>query len=93
MKQPLFRALYLDKMLEQCEDVYSERDTKFKQLIKSFKTVEDSDYEVPKSLQKVLRKYQKYGYRWLKTLEDFGFGGILADDMGKAFKISKICIL
>ena len=93
MKQPLFRALYLDKMLEQCEDVYSERDTKFKQLIKNFKTVEDSDYEVPKSLQKILRKYQKYGYRWLRTLENCGFGGILADDMGLGKTLQVITFL
>ncbi len=93
MKQPLFRALYLDKMLEQCEDVYSERDAKFKQLVKNFKTVEDSDYEVPKSLQKVLRKYQKYGYRWLRTLENCGFGGILADDMGLGKTLQVITLL
>lgn len=29
-----------------------------------------------------LREYQLDGFKWLKTLADFGFGGILADDMG-----------
>ena len=42
----------------------------------------DSDYEVPESLKKTLRKYQRTGYRWLRTLAQNGFGGILADDMG-----------
>ncbi len=93
MKQPLYRALYLDKMLEQCQDVYSERDFKFKQLIKNFKTVEDAEYEVPKSLQKILRKYQKYGYRWLRTLENCHFGGILADDMGLGKTLQVITLI
>ena len=82
MELPAYRALYLDKMLEQTEDLYAVRDRKFKQLIKEFKTVEDSDFEVPDSLTKTLRKYQKEGYRWLRILDRYGFGGILADEMG-----------
>ena len=34
------------------------------------------------SLHNVLRKYQRDGYRWLRTLDGYGMGGILADDMG-----------
>lgn len=82
MQLPAYRALYLDKMLEQTEDLYAVRDKKFKQLIKEFKTVEDSDFEVPDSLAQTLRKYQKEGYRWLRILDRYGFGGILADEMG-----------
>lgn len=29
-----------------------------------------------------MRKYQRDGYRWLRTLDGYGMGGILADDMG-----------
>lgn len=93
MQLPLYRALYLDKMLEQCESVYSDRDVRFKKLIKNFKTVEDSEYEVPEELNTVLRKYQKYGYRWLRTLESCGFGGILADDMGLGKTLQVIAVL
>ena len=32
--------------------------------------------------KKTLRKYQRDGYRWLRTLDGYGMGGILADDMG-----------
>lgn len=39
MKLPLYRALYLDKMLEQCSGIYTDRDSHFKKLIKNFKTV------------------------------------------------------
>ena len=44
--------------------------------------MKDSEYTPPASLQKVLRKYQRDGYRWLRTLDGYGMGGILADDMG-----------
>ncbi len=82
MHIPAYRALYLDKMLENQEGLYSDRDRHFKELIKEFKTVADSDYEVPAHLKKTLRPYQKEGYRWLRTLDHYGFGGILADEMG-----------
>ena len=54
----------------------------FRQLSRSFHAVKDSEYTPPASLQKVLRKYQRDGYRWLRTLDGYGMGGILADDMG-----------
>ncbi|RHP44725.1 ATP-dependent helicase [Clostridium sp. AF32-12BH] len=57
------------------------------------KSVEDSDYAVPDSLKQVLRGYQKTGYRWLKTLDVNGFGGILADDMGLGKTIQIITLL
>ena len=41
----------------------------------------------------MLRKYQKYGYRWLRTLENCGFGGILADDMGLGKTLQVIAVL
>ena len=78
-----YRAFYLDKLFrENGENVILKRDSYFKNLIRDMKTVEDSDYEVPESLRPILREYQKTGYRWLRTLETLGFGGILADDMG-----------
>ncbi|MCM1540519.1 MAG: DEAD/DEAH box helicase [Blautia sp.] len=93
MQLPLYRALYLDKMLEQCDGIYTNRDSHFKKLIKNFKTVEDSDYEIPETLRSVMRKYQKHGYRWLRTLESSGFGGILADDMGLGKTLQVIAVL
>jgi len=79
---PMSRALYLDAALKQEEDVSFERDASFKKLIRDFKTVDDSDFVVPKRLDGILRNYQKTGFRWLKTLDAYRFGGILADDMG-----------
>ena len=93
MQVPAYRALYLDKMLEQMQDVYTDRDRRFKALIKEFKTVEDADFEVPASLCGTLRKYQTAGYRWLRTLAQYGFGGILADEMGLGKTLQVIAVL
>lgn len=93
MKIPVYRALYLNKMLEQSENVYLERDKHFRNLIKEFKTVEDSDFEVPAQLHTVMRNYQVQGFKWMKTLEQYGFGGILADDMGLGKTLQMISVL
>ena len=79
---PKYRALYLDQILKQSEDIEINRDKYFKQIIRDVKSVEDADYEVAKGIQASLRVYQKTGYRWLRTMASYGFGVILADDMG-----------
>ncbi len=93
MHLPLYRTLYLDKMLEEHESVYSNRDSCFKAVIKGFKTVKDADFEEPESLSKIMRKYQKNGYKWLRTLETWQFGGILADEMGLGKTLQVIAVL
>jgi hypothetical protein len=93
MHLPLYRAIYLDKMLESCQEIYASRDHYFRNLVKNFKTVGDSDYELPDSLKKVLRNYQKYGYKWMRVLSENRFGGILADDMGLGKTAQVISVL
>ncbi len=93
MHLPLYRTLYLDKLLEANEAIYSDRDKYFKNMVKSFKTVADADYEVPAELKNTLRKYQREGYRWIRTLASYGLGGILADDMGLGKTLQTITAL
>lgn len=90
---PTYRALYLDKLLEKNEEIYDSRDSHFRALVKNFKTVSDANYEVPKSIRPIMRGYQRTGYRWLRTLEQSGFGGILADDMGLGKTLQVIAVL
>lgn len=93
MHIPAYRALYLDKMLEKNDSFYVNRDKHFKSLIKEFKTVKESDFEVPEELQNVMRNYQIAGFKWIRTLENYGFGGILADDMGLGKTLQTISVL
>lgn len=93
MHLPAYRALYMDKLLEENENIYNTRDSHFRKMVKNFKTVSDADFEEPESLSHILRGYQKNGYKWLKTLETYGFGGILADDMGLGKTLQMIAVL
>ncbi len=93
MQIPAYRALYLNKMLEEHEDITARRDSNFRSLIRGFKTARDSDFEVPASLRPVLRPYQVYGFKWMETVKSFGFGGILADDMGLGKTLQMIAVL
>ncbi len=92
VKLPLYRAMYLDKLLEKNEEIYSNRDSHFREIVKDFKTVKDADFEVPPSLREVMRGYQRTGYRFLRTLEEYRLGGILADDMGLGKTLQVIAV-
>ncbi len=93
VKVPLYRALYLDKLLEKNEEIYSSRDSYFREMVKDFKTVNDADFEEPSSLSGIMRGYQRNGYRWLRTLEAYRLGGILADDMGLGKTLQILAVL
>ena len=91
---PLYRASYIDAVLtSHNSDIQSHRDRYFKSLIRDMKSVADSDYEVPDAMNPILRDYQKTGYRWLCTIAQLGFGGILADDMGLGKTLQIITLL
>ncbi len=90
---PLYRALYIDKLLESNDEIYGHRDKIFKQIIKDFGTIKDSDLEIPFTLENTLRKYQQYGHKWIRTLTHNNFGGILADEMGLGKTLQVISVL
>ena len=90
---PLYRALYLNKMLEDHDNIALERDASIRQIVRTFNSVKESDYAVPDNLKGVLRNYQEYGYKWLRMLIDSNFGGILADDMGLGKTIQFISVI
>ncbi len=92
---PKYRALFLDSIANEAAERGASplsRSRDFKAIISSF-VGEDSIAPVPESLDKVLRDYQKTGYRWLGLLKRNGFGGILADDMGLGKTIQVLALL
>ena len=50
-------------------------------------------FPLPAGLKGLLRDYQKFGFKWLKTLEYYRLGGILADDMGLGKTLQIIALL
>lgn len=93
IQMPVYRALYLDKMLESHEELVAGRDRHYRNLIRNFKTIRDADFDIPQGIDGELRPYQEYGYKWLRTLENAGFGGILADDMGLGKTLQVLTLL
>ncbi len=90
---PKYRALYLNGQLKEHPSIRAVKNKAFKELVRNMKTVEDNDFEVPESLDNILREYQKRGFLWMKTLKHNGFGGILADDMGLGKTLQVISFL
>ncbi len=90
---PKYRALYLEQLLRRRTGVQFSRDEAVRALSRRLREAGDTDYPVPDSLRGVLRGYQVTGYRWLRTMEELGFGGILADDMGLGKTLQVITLM
>ncbi|WP_223879907.1 DEAD/DEAH box helicase [Paenibacillus spiritus] len=68
-------------------------DAGLRRLLHEIRHPEDGADPLPSSLAPVLRDYQRTGFRWLKTLARYRFGGVLADDMGLGKTIQAIAFL
>ncbi len=90
---PKYRALYVDQCLKELESCQIKRNIEYKNLVQNIQEPHNLDFEVPKSLKKVLRDYQQIGFKWMKTLAMYGFGGILADDMGLGKTLQTIAFI
>ncbi|MDP4105448.1 MAG: DEAD/DEAH box helicase [Bacillota bacterium] len=65
----------------------------FRRFLENISNPRKEEFPIPKSLEMVLRDYQKQGYQWMKTLASYGFGGILADDMGLGKTLQSITFI
>ena len=90
---PLYRSLYIDEMMEAHNELVERRDESFVKLIEKFDNIKSMDFIPPAEVSNVLRKYQKEGFKWLRSVEELGFGGILADDMGLGKTLQIISLL
>ncbi len=94
LRLPVNRTLYLNQLLKQIKGAEISKNKEFKNIIDGLdKETLDEEEQIPKDLENTLRSYQKTGFKWLKTLDKFKFGGILADDMGLGKTIQIISLL
>ena len=94
IKLPVNRSLYLNQLLKTIPDTQIVKNSDYKKIINGLdKENGEDDIKIPESLEKILRYYQKTGYKWLKTLDNYRFGGILADDMGLGKTVQMLSIV
>lgn len=87
LDMPIMQGL---KFLDMMDNRIFTVEESFRQFLDQLMDPSSLDIEVPKSLNHLLRDYQKAGYKWLKILANYGFGGVLADDMGLGKTVQSI---
>ena len=93
LELPLSEAMYLDALAREDQGLQLSRSRRFREVVRGIRQPQEADYEVPVSLQPVLRDYQVTGFNWLSSLADHHLGGILADDMGLGKTLQVIAFL
>ena len=93
IRLPGYRAMEVDRVFGLDSSAAFSRSSGFREMIRDFKSAETNEFAIPDEMEGILRPYQKQGFRWLKTLDHYGFGGILADDMGLGKTIQMISFL
>lgn len=90
---PAYRAFYLQKLLEQRDNLKFSSDHAFKNLVDDLEKGKIKEAKVPAKLDKVLRPYQKDGFKWLATMVHYNLGGLLADEMGLGKTLQVLTLL
>ena len=94
IKLPVSRSLYLNELLKREETINASKSNEFQKVVNDLeKDNINEDIEVPTEMDDILRDYQKTGFKWLRVLDSYHFGGILADDMGLGKTLQVLAIL
>lgn len=93
LEMPISRGMYLDRLIQNL-NTNVEKNDEYKKMVNQISKREIEDkIELPKGLTSELRQYQVTGFKWLKTLDNYKFGGILADDMGLGKTIQLLAVI
>jgi len=94
IKLPVNRSLYLNQLLKSIKGTEITKNEAYRSIVNKLSREQlEEEVEVPENLAPVLRYYQKIGFKWLKTLDNYQFGGILADDMGLGKTIQMLSVI
>ena len=87
------KAVFLDGYLEDNNIRYIKGKKELKEVTGKLKNIDSLKFVEPIDLNGELRKYQKVGYNWFRTLDYLGFGGVLGDEMGLGKTIQAITFI
>ena len=94
IRLPVNRSLYLNQLLKGIKGTEIIKNAEYKEIVNRLdKEQLEEDIKIPENLNSILRYYQKTGYKWLKILDYYHFGGILADDMGLGKTIQMLSVI
>ncbi|MEG0383396.1 MAG: DEAD/DEAH box helicase [Solibacillus sp.] len=91
LAMPILESLKFLEMIDG-SDVFTPEQS-FRKFLGQLMQPELLNFEVPPSLENVLRGYQKQGFNWMKQLASYGFSGVLADDMGLGKTVQSIAFI
>ena len=90
---PKNKGIFVNNYLEENNIKYIKGKPELSKLKKKLDSIGEKRFKVPKSINGVLREYQVIGFKWMKTIEELGFGGILGDEMGLGKTIQAISFI
>lgn len=91
---PLYRSMYLERLLQNMNSSRVTKSTEYKNFIKNIDKKDiDEEIPIPRGLCADLRSYQKTGFQWLALLDKYRLGGILADDMGLGKTVQMLAVI
>ncbi len=92
---PMYRMLYLNSLQTDEEHIRLKRSSEFRHYAKEYDSMlrDEDAFTLSERLETTMRDYQKYGFRWMKTLGVYHMGGILADDMGLGKTVQAIAVM
>lgn len=94
VRLPVNRSLYLEQLLKGIKGTEVSKDTEYRRIVNGLnKDLLEEEIKVPENLDTILRYYQKTGFKWLKIIDSYRFGGILADDMGLGKTIQMLSVV
>ena len=94
IRLPVNRTLYLNQLLKKLKGTEIIKNSEYKDIVNELdKEQLEENVEIPEEFAGVLRYYQKTGFKWLKILDKYHFGGILADDMGLGKTIQMLSVI
>ena len=90
---PISRSFYLNQLLKAMKGTQIIKNDEFRNTVRQLDKEQLEDIKVPEEFDEILRYYQKTGFQWLKILDRYHFGGILADDMGLGKTIQMLSLI
>jgi SNF2 family DNA or RNA helicase len=91
LDMPIIESLKFLELIEESE-VFDPEDS-FREFLNQLRHPEKLEFEVPQCLKGILRDYQVQGFKWMKALASYEFGGVLADDMGLGKTVQSIAFI